>query len=388
MKKLKIRMLMMDTMAIILLASMFMMPLYPGYASNGNATGIIDDLTRPNEFNPDATTNTTSSGGNIPALVDKNRNNISSNPDFILIDNQSGIIVYGLPSYWNDTEKNCVSTFKCTSNFTTGWEDNTSLQISTTSNNNDTWSWIRSKEIGVNPDEQFELVTHMKLNEFATQSHIAFEGLNETSNEWYQIQQCPTGTNGPLEWHVFSCEVTIPDDTTKIRFGLNAGWSSQQNKEAVTFFDTISAIKLTNDDNQFLNLNLTEIKKLILSRISQQDPPLIKEYAKVNPTLWNVNINSSKAFTLAFAEPYDPTWEARIYKDGKKVDVAKSIPLYGAINAFQIDQSGDLEIKIRYSRQDWFEIGLMISIVTLSFCIFYLFYDWRRNKLTKKLEPQ
>ena len=76
-------------------------------------------------------------------------------------------------------------------------------------------------------------------------------------------------------------------------------------------------------------------------------------------------------------------WEARVYNDGRKIDVAKSLPLYGAINSFQIDQSGDLDIEIRYLRQDWFEIGLVISAVTFSFCIFYLFYDWIMNKLKK-----
>jgi aldose sugar dehydrogenase len=156
---------------------------------------------------------------------------------FISFDNQSHLSLY-----WNDSKGNCFSTFifQCTINFTTGWEDNSSLQISTRTNNNDTWSWIYGKEIDVNPNERYELDAHMKLNEFATQSHIALEAFNETSGEWYQFEQCPSGTDGPLEWQVSSCEVTIPANTTKIRLVLNAGWSSQQNREAVTFFDAIN----------------------------------------------------------------------------------------------------------------------------------------------------
>ena len=67
----------------------------------------------------------------------------------------------------------------------------------------------------------------MKLNNFATQSHIAIEAFNETLKYWEQIkQQCPSGIDGPLEWQQFSCEVTIPESTSKIRVVLYAGWSS------------------------------------------------------------------------------------------------------------------------------------------------------------------
>ena len=96
-------------------------------------------------------------------------------------------------------------------------------------------------------------------------------------------------------------------------------------------------------------------------------------------------MNTSKPLMVAFAEPYDPAREARIYKNGERLDVARSIPLYGMLNAFQINETGNLEIEIRYARQDWFNIGLAVSGVTLSFCIFWLLYDWRRNKLKKRI---
>lgn len=103
-------------------------------------------------------------------------------------------------------------------------------------------------------------------------------------------------------------------------------------------------------------------------------------YKKINPTLWKVKVNAKRPFMLSFAEAYDPLWEARIYKNGKKIETVKSIPLYSVINGFWIDQTGDLEIVIRYKPQDWFEIGLVISALTFIGCIGYLFYDWRKNK--------
>ncbi|WP_456237159.1 hypothetical protein [Archaeoglobus neptunius] len=95
--------------------------------------------------------------------------------------------------------------------------------------------------------------------------------------------------------------------------------------------------------------------------------------------MWKVKVQAKKPFMLSFAEAYDPLWEARIYKDGKLVEKVKSIQLYSVINGFWINETGNLEIVIRY-KPHWFEIGLLISATTFIGCITYLFYDWRREK--------
>jgi glucose/arabinose dehydrogenase len=185
----------------------------------------------------------------IASLIDANR--ASSNPHFILIDNKSGIIGYGLPSYWKvSSSKPCMGNFTCKASMTTGWRDNMSLQVSTKnpSNNKGPWSWIRGQEIGVNPNERYELVTHMKLNDLARESHIKFEGFDKTLKKWIGIKQCPPGINKSLEWHEFSCELTIPINISKIRPALNAGWSSQPNKEATTWFDDVYMIRLADEN--------------------------------------------------------------------------------------------------------------------------------------------
>jgi glucose/arabinose dehydrogenase len=153
-----------------------------------------------------------------------------------------------LPKNWIDPFSHCVNNFECMVNPTTGWQNSTtSFQVSTRSTNNQTWSYILGKEIGVKPNEQYVLITHMKLNEFTTASHIVVEGYNKTSNKWDQIphSQCPAAINGPQEWREDVCEVTIPPTIDKIRPVLNAGWSSQPGKEAVTLFDAISIMNST-----------------------------------------------------------------------------------------------------------------------------------------------
>ena len=111
-------------------------------------------------------------------------------------------------------------------------------------NNTNNTSSIYGKEIDVKSNKSYELVTHMKLNKWAIQSHVTLEGFNQSSKHWNQIKQCPTVTNGPLEWHEFTCIVTIPKTINKIRPVLNAGWSSQPKKEASTWYDSVYMINL------------------------------------------------------------------------------------------------------------------------------------------------
>jgi len=190
------------------------------------------------------------------ATANNTNNNLISNPDF-------AVVKGALPS-WNDPFKQCTFVFKCTVNSTTGWNDNTSLQISTNTTKQNTWSYLVGNAIqNVKPNEQYELVTHMKLNKWATQSHIFIEGFNQTSNKWYQIIPCPPGSNGPLDWRAFTCVVKIPANTSKIRPILNAGWSSGKGKEAVTWYDALSLTKksitqkITAQDNNNNNNNKT-----------------------------------------------------------------------------------------------------------------------------------
>jgi len=160
------------------------------------------------------------------------------NPDFTSINTTSG-----LPLYWSDSFGICGTIFDCATNTTDGWFSNDSFQISTRNNTNNTWSWISTQEIVVTPNEEFGIISHMKLNEWATQSHILIEGFNDSTGEWYTIKQCPSGINGPIEWKLFDCKVTIPTNTTAMVLTLNAGWSSQIDKNAITTFDAIHAYK-------------------------------------------------------------------------------------------------------------------------------------------------
>jgi hypothetical protein len=442
-------------------------------------------------------------------------NNIIIDPSFAILNNKTK-----LPLYWNDTLNRCTKTFICGIVTTDGWDDRFSLHLSTKNTIDNIWSSIYGQQLNVKPKERYELISHMKLNKWAKQSHVALEGLNETANAtgttmtqpgnvvspanqtanatgtamnalsngtanatgtamnatanptgtpkekakdvlstasnttanasltaieqaknimtnltnnlsnatsnargtamseviklitaasnassnatgttmtqpgnvvspanktsktWDQFAQCPHGIDGPVEWQVFSCTVTIPENVTKIRLVLNAGWSSTSGKVAETSFDAIS-LQNSTVENQLHSV--TNIENMPDSDSVKNKASLLNEatrikYDKVNPALWNVHISTTKPVTIGFAEPFDENWQASVYKVGKKVGVAKSMPMYGTINSFHIEETGDFDVVLAFVPQERYHIGLLISGVTFVFSISYIIYDWRRNR--------
>jgi len=101
----------------------------------------------------------------------------------------------------------------------------------------------------------------------------------------------------------------------------------------------------------------------------------ILEYTQESPTLWRVNINASSPFLLAFAAPYDREWCAQISNEN-----TQPVPLYGYINGFYINKTGQLDIVIEYGPQKWFYYGSIISLTTFLACTTYLTYTYSKTK--------
>jgi hypothetical protein len=441
-------------------------------------------------------------------------NNLIIDPSFAILDNKTK-----LPLYWDDTLNKCTKTFICGIVTTDGWDDRFSFSVSTKNTADKSWSSIYGQQLNVIPKEKYQLISHMKLNKWATQSHIALEGLNEISNAtgttmtqpgnvvspanetanatktavnelsngtvnatgravnatanatgtavekakdvlstaanatanatqtgieqaknimanvtnnvsnatanatgttitqpgnvvspanetanatgttitqpgnvvsaanetsktWDQFARCPDGIDGPMEWQEFRCTVTVPENVTKIRPVLNAGWSSTSGEVAQTSFDAIS---LQNSTVKNQLHSITNIESILDFDSVKNNASLVNEttkikYDKVNPTVWNVHINTTKPVTIGFAEPFDENWRASVHKVGKKVGMINSMPLYGTINSFHIEETGNFDVVIAFVPQERYNIGLVISGVTFVFSVSYIIYDWRRNR--------
>jgi aldose sugar dehydrogenase len=219
-------------------------------------------------------------------------------PEFVLYDKTTDLLTYGLASFWN--KEACFTIFKCHNDFTTGWNDSSSFRVSTGFAGNETqehWSWIRGNEISVVPEESYTLITHIRINEFAKASNIVLEVYNETSKNWDQLIQCPSGLKGPTEWKLSKCTFDIPMDTHKARIALNAGLSLFEDREAVTWFDEIYMRRSTEvtpiliDPSLKLNIVLENISNPTTMAFLDQDDFLLLE--RVNGTVERF-VNSQK----------------------------------------------------------------------------------------------
>lgn len=137
------------------------------------------------------------------------------------------------------------------------------------------------------------------------------------------------------------------------------------------YIDVIWIYSINNSSNYIITINdLFKVKDKLIDTTN---------YQRINPTLWEVRLTARKPFLLVFAESYDPNWEADVYKNNKYLCTVKSVPVYGIINGFWINTSGNLTIIIHYAPQSLFDFGLIISTITLSLCIFYLIWSSIRD---------
>jgi len=116
-----------------------------------------------------------------------------------------------------------------------------------------------------------------------------------------------------------------------------------------------------------------------LFKSAEPPPASVLSFARKSPTRWNALVNASRPFLLGFAEAYQPGWEARIIEHGNVVETIKPVQLYGVMNGYWINRTGNLEIEMRYQPQDMFETGLYATFATLAACAAYLAYAASRG---------
>ena len=86
-------------------------------------------------------------------------------------------------------------------------------------------------------------------------------------------------------------------------------------------------------------------------------------YQRINPTLYNVNVNSSYAFYLVFSEAYDKGWIASI--DGQQIPAEEHFTANGYANCWYINKTGSYTIKLEFVPQKLFYEGAVVSVATI-----------------------
>lgn len=296
--------------------------------------------------------------------------NLVRNPSF-----ENGI------KYWGPPKEG----YTVTLDNTTKVDGNYSLKIIANNTLND-FAWIISQPFNVTPNTQYLVITHVKVKNVHG-LHIPISYSTDYGKTWKRLTSVPRASqiSPTSEWREYKAIIKTPENVTHLRIIINAGWvEDPEDGNAVTWVDDIIVYPLSSlpQLDTVVLYNVESHNKTIDQLFKATEEKLVSfiSYYELNPAVWKVEVNVTAPFIILFAESYNSLWEARVYKNGTLVEKVSSILLYGVINGFWINETGNLTIIIRYKPQDWFELGLKISGTTLTLCVVYLFYDWRREK--------
>jgi len=139
----------------------------------------------------------------------------------------------------------------------------------------------------------------------------------------------------------------------------------------------LDSLLLFQNDNVRSQPNLSGSNVIVSSLFGYKThPATIGGVEKIDPTKYILNIkNATKQYTISLAEAYDPLWVATIKEHEEKNQFqVHSHPLYGVVNGFNVNQTGDYSVILEYPPQKWFVHGSFISIITIfSFFMIVIF---------------
>lgn len=244
---------------------------------------------------------------------------------------------------------------------------------------NSTWGWkqINSPLLPAQYGSTYQIQTDIK-GENTREVHIKIAEYNTSKN--IVTATYAAGVNdGTFNWtHItFNYEPTNRN-TEYLQIQI---WHGHETNKPLPNIVWIDNIKI----NGYTTILNTTGLDLIFQNTTQNQPAIILEYEKINPTKITAAINATQPFILAISEALDQSWTAHV--NGKEI---KPTSLYLGLKGFYINQTGLLEITIEYVPQRWFFYGSIISLTTFLTITAYLTITYTRtknilNKIKKKL---
>lgn len=183
--------------------------------------------------------------------------------------------------------------------------------------------------------------------------------------------------------------LVVEDNLSATQFPMPENWMSiirsrlNDSDNIVHMYGEIGAFATQNlsvvTEVNILQINIENSHHEPMPVLNETPQATIIDVSRIGQASWRVRLDATEPFILVLAETYDSSWVAST--NGEKVS---SVPIYGVINGFWINQTGQLEITIEYEPQKWFYYGSIISATTFLACLTYLTYNWTKNKVIWK----
>jgi hypothetical protein len=270
----------------------------------------------------------------------------------------SKVILKNSPSY---------QAFELRDNYFNNWHDQngtSGMNLSLTAddqtdtlliaNNSTKGTWLFSHPISVRQNDTLFFSVNMKT-ENAQGVNITMFGYFPNEGKWLDIHPVVNGLTGDKNWKEYWSIIDTSQNMTMLRYGINPGSSATQSIELPRIW--IKSPELIGLEIEANHSNNTVV-----------------EYRKIMPYQWLVRVNVSSPYVLTLTEMFDPAWIASV--EGREIE---STLVNGIMNGFYIDKVGTYDILLQYRPQRAFELGIIISLITMaSYVGYYLFTRKRR----------
>jgi hypothetical protein len=125
------------------------------------------------------------------------------------------------------------------------------------------------------------------------------------------------------------------------------------------------------------------------------------EFHRINPTRYNIDVNSQEDFWLVFSESFHPDWKAYIienrsaenktwyewsalltwiFERDQRRELTDHYQVNAYANGWYVSNTGKYSITLEFTPQRSFEFGIIISSFTFIACFVYLAGDWVRRR--------
>ena len=121
------------------------------------------------------------------------------------------------------------------------------------------------------------------------------------------------------------------------------------------------------DKIMFYSLNDNETRLSPENLFHESNKHVLLNYTKIDPCTYQVNINAQKGCLLVLSETYNPLWKA--FVNGNEIS---SIQTDSFINCFPISETGNFTVTIRFTGQNYADLGLKTSLVSLIVVLFFV----------------
>jgi hypothetical protein len=102
-------------------------------------------------------------------------------------------------------------------------------------------------------------------------------------------------------------------------------------------------------------------------------------YSEISPVEYEVNTTSAEPFVLILSQNFDNGWDA--YVNGVQIPQSLHFTVNGYCNAWLINETGTLNIKLYFAPQNYLYYGSAVTIAgALLLLVLFVIFPWRKKK--------